>query len=100
MSAAILLLYLGRVLVWTCGSKPLGPADIVFLVPIALVLLLVPRRGAPTNSRPSTAVANVDWSDDAAWVAQREEVNEEGPDEKEILRRIQEWAADYHWWKR
>ena len=74
-SAAIPLLYIGRALAWTWGSRPLGPDDVVFFVPIAR-------------------------SDDAAWVAPREEFNEEGADEKETLRRLQEWAAaGYHWWK-
>ena len=101
VSAVVLLLYLGRILGWIWGSKPLEPGDVVFLVPIVAVLLVISRRSVRRRLRPSTAVAEVDLSEDATRVPQLERSNDLSAGEVEDLKRAQEWAAaDYHWWKR
>jgi hypothetical protein len=97
---AACLLYLGRILAWTWGSKPLELGDIVFLVPILMVVFVLRRRRIRGESRSSAVGAEVDASDEAIRPAQEGRRQMRG-DGEEILRLQQEWAAaEYNWWKR
>lgn len=98
--AVVLLLYLGRLLVWIWGTRPLEAGDVVFLLPIVVVAVLYLWRAVrPRLHQPPTA-SEIDESDEPSLTTHSERlgvVNEE----TENLQRQQEWAAaDYHWWKR
>lgn len=94
------LLYLGRILAWIWGSKPIELYDVAFLVPILIAVLVFRRRRVRAGPRQSAAVAEVDASDEPI-LPRKEEKSEPGSDDEDALRRQQEWAvAEYHWWKR
>ena len=99
VSVIVSLLYLGRILAWVSGGKPLEAADAIFLVPLLV-------GGAVLRSRPvrsglsRPAVVPHDLLDEAIRSPQTEALNERHREE-DTLARQQEWAAaEYHWWKR
>lgn len=100
VSAVVLLVYLGRVLAWAWGPKPLEAGDVVLLLPIVVVAILIRKRALRPRLRQPPAAAEIDGGDESQ-VVQIERSREARTGESENLRRQQEWeAADYHWWKR
>ncbi|WP_375459835.1 hypothetical protein [uncultured Enterovirga sp.] len=102
VSTVFLLVYLGRVLAWTWGTKPFEAGDVVFLLPLVVIAVLVRRRAVrPRLRQPPAAAAEIDAADEPSEFALLEGPSKARIDESENLRRQQEWAAaDYHWWKR
>lgn len=101
VSAVVLLVYVGRVLAWAWGTKPLEAGDVVFLLPIVVVAVLIRRRAIRPRLSQPPAAAEIDGSDEPSQAMQLERSSKARTDESENLRRQQEWAAaDYVWWKR
>ena len=99
VSVIVSLLYLGRILAWVSGAKPLEAADALFLVPL-LVVGAVLRSRRVRSGFSGSAVVPHDLLDKTIQSSQTEALNPRDG-EGEILARQQEWAAaDYHWWKR
>ena len=98
--AVVLLVYLGRLLAWIWGTRPLEAGDVVFLLPIVVVGVLFRRRAVRPRWPQPPAAPETDESGEPSPVP-HSECMIEVPDESENLQRQQEWAAaDYHWWKR
>lgn len=98
--AVVLLGYLGRLLAWTWGTRPLEAGDVVFLLPIVVVAVLFRMRAVRPRLRQPPAAQESSENDEPSPVTQSERLSEAAK-ESEILQRQQEWAtADYHWWKR
>ena len=98
--AVVLLVYLGRFLAWTWGTKPLESGDVVFVPPILVVAVLFRRRAVRPRLHQPPAAPETDETDEPYPVRHSERFSE-AAEESENLQRQQEWAAaDYHWWKR
>ena len=96
----VFLVYLGRLLAWAWGTRPLEAGDVVFLLPIVVVGVLFRRRAVRPRLRQPLAALETDESYEPSPVTQTERIRG-AANESENLQRQQEWAAaDYPWWKR
>lgn len=98
-SVIVSLLYLGRILAWVSGSKPLELGDVVFLAPVLIVAAVLRSRRVRIGLSGPTVVPHDEFEE--AVQSSQTEARNPGDREEETLRQQQEWAAaDYHWWKR